>query len=337
MENLLKALNERPIAYYPVYRKITGSTTAGLLLSQLMYWFSKKSKIYKTDAEIKEETLLTKKEIETAKKAIKKLKFIKITREGIPAKTYYEIDWKMYEKELSKALKYEGETRFPKRGKLDDTNRGNCTPQKGETNTENTTETTTKTTLSPSLSNKTDLEDYEESVEYYEQQRAEAEALPLAGAEAHPYEHRPKADDAVHYPKADSARERDLEKSHKSEARDSLEKFEVTREMIRKYRAKVEKYCRNNNQHFIFRVTEPVKDSQGNYFAYQDKRISFQVNKETLMMQIRGNVYNGYKDINLSKEDSLILWKWLIKEQERVKRAETVRRSVENVSGKVRV
>jgi len=97
MNNILKILNQRPIAYYPIYREITGSTTAGILLSQLMYWFSKKDKFHKVDQEIQEETLLTKKELENAKKKLKDLVFITITREGIPAKTYYEINWLLYE------------------------------------------------------------------------------------------------------------------------------------------------------------------------------------------------------------------------------------------------
>ena len=92
----LKMLNERPIAYYPIYRQITGSTTAGLLLSQLMYWFSKKDKFFKTDDDIRSETLLTEKELKTAKQKIKKIPFIKVTREGLPAKTYYAIDWDLY-------------------------------------------------------------------------------------------------------------------------------------------------------------------------------------------------------------------------------------------------
>lgn len=142
MKDILKKFNEKPIAYYPVYRKITGSTTGGILLSQLMYWFSKKDKIFKTDAEIMEETYLTKKELETAKNLIKKLDFITVSREGLPAKTYYEIHWEMM---LSS---------FHDLGKLETPKGGNYTPQKVETihpdlgkhsiYTENTTENTTE-------------------------------------------------------------------------------------------------------------------------------------------------------------------------------------------------
>ena len=89
----LQSLHGRPIAYYPIYRKITGSTTAGILLSQLMDWFSTKDKICKTNIEIMEETSLTENEVRSAKKKIKALPFISITLEGIPAKTFYEINW----------------------------------------------------------------------------------------------------------------------------------------------------------------------------------------------------------------------------------------------------
>ena len=69
MKNLLINLNHRPIAVYPVYIKLTGSVNAGLLLSQIMYWYSavKGRTFYKSDAEIMEETMLSVNELRTAK------------------------------------------------------------------------------------------------------------------------------------------------------------------------------------------------------------------------------------------------------------------------------
>ena len=140
---LLKKLNQRPISYYPVYRQITGSTTAGILLSQLMYWFSKKDKIFKTDQELRDETLLTEKELKSAKANIKKLDFITVSREGLPAKTYYEIDWEKYAETLNNV-----QTREVKSSKQVGTNRPNCTGQIVQSNKNNNliTETTTETT-----------------------------------------------------------------------------------------------------------------------------------------------------------------------------------------------
>ncbi|MDD3499060.1 MAG: hypothetical protein PHS85_01945 [Sulfurovum sp.] len=183
MSNLLKSLNEKPIGFYRVYKRLTGNTNAALLLSQLMYWFSHKDKFYKTDSDIMEETELTKKELETAKIKLKKLPFIEVTREGIPAKTYYTINWEKYEKTLRdfvggnkfpqkgetventddgednipqiEAEDENGETSFPKRGKLDSTKGGNKSLQNGETINviqKTSSKTTSKNTLSPKSS-----------------------------------------------------------------------------------------------------------------------------------------------------------------------------------------
>ncbi|PHO10311.1 hypothetical protein CPG37_04495 [Malaciobacter canalis] len=147
MKHILKQLNQKPIAYYPVYREITGSTTAGILLSQLMYWFSKKDKIFKTDKEIQEETLLSEKELRNAKKLIKKLDFITVSREGLPAKTFYEIDWeKMYSSlaQWSKLEKPKGQNTTSQKDKTLHDQRA-----KHSIYTENTTENTTES-ITPS-------------------------------------------------------------------------------------------------------------------------------------------------------------------------------------------
>ena len=60
----------RVVAYYPNLKILTGSTTATILLCQLLYW-TKKTKdpsgwIWKTALDIEEETGLTKNEQKTA-------------------------------------------------------------------------------------------------------------------------------------------------------------------------------------------------------------------------------------------------------------------------------
>lgn len=152
MKELIKSLNQKPIAYYPIYRLITGSTTAAILLSQLMYWFTKKDKIYKTNEELIQETLLTKQELKTAKKIIKKLPFVKVELEGIPARTYYSIDWDKYIETINnfcennlqndKDVNFEP-TSWCKSHQLDGVNHTNSVVQIAPTITENTTENTT--------------------------------------------------------------------------------------------------------------------------------------------------------------------------------------------------
>lgn len=141
---LLKALNQRPIAYYPLYRNIAGSLSGAILLSQLMYWLCKKDKIYKTDADIMKETGLTENELRGAKKKIKQIPFLTVSVEGVPAKTFYEIDWIEYEKTATKSEN----SSFVKLTKLGSLNSPTCNSEIHGTITETTAETTTETTLS---------------------------------------------------------------------------------------------------------------------------------------------------------------------------------------------
>lgn len=94
MKEVLLALNQQPIAVYPIYIDITGSVTAGLLLSQIMYWNAKMKgkEFYKNDTEYMEETRLTQSEFKTAKKIVSGLSFLKIERKGAPYRTYYSVD-----------------------------------------------------------------------------------------------------------------------------------------------------------------------------------------------------------------------------------------------------
>ena len=91
---LLREFNQRTIAYQPIYRKITGSTTSAILLSQLMFWWAKvkQREFYKTDLELMEETALTLDEYKYAKARLKKMPFMQIERKGVPARTFYVIN-----------------------------------------------------------------------------------------------------------------------------------------------------------------------------------------------------------------------------------------------------
>ena len=141
MKNLLIQLNQRPIAVYPIYIKITGSVNAGLLLSQLMYWYGAMNGriFYKTDAEIMEETCLSESELRTAKNKLKSMSFIEIKAKGVPAKTYYSIN---AEKLIGKIHNFSS----VKSTKLKKRNQQNCNSEINETITESTSENTTENT-----------------------------------------------------------------------------------------------------------------------------------------------------------------------------------------------
>ena len=148
MKNFLINLNQRPIAVYPIYIKLTGSVNAGLLLSQIMYWYGamKGKTFYKSDTEIMEETMLSVNELRHAKLRLKQMSFIKISLHGIPAKTHYTIDDKLLISEINECSLVEST-------KLNKSKSRNYNSDFNETNTENTTENTIEITTDISSKN----------------------------------------------------------------------------------------------------------------------------------------------------------------------------------------
>jgi hypothetical protein len=94
IKDVLLSLHERPVAFYPIYARKTGSLTCGVLLSQLLHWNTamKGQSFFKTDAEIREETALSIDELKAAKGKLKAFDFVEIKAKGVPAKTWYTFD-----------------------------------------------------------------------------------------------------------------------------------------------------------------------------------------------------------------------------------------------------
>lgn len=85
----------RAIAYNPLLAKIGGSATAGLFLSQLLYWWDKgrnRQEIYKSARQIKEETALTTANQNSAIKIWSKLSVLKVQVKGLPPTKFFEIN-----------------------------------------------------------------------------------------------------------------------------------------------------------------------------------------------------------------------------------------------------
>ena len=78
--DLFKAFQDRPVSYYKTFAKVTGSVTAGVLLSQVVYWDSvmNHEEFWKKDKDFCDELCLTIKELKGAK--LKISKFVLITR-----------------------------------------------------------------------------------------------------------------------------------------------------------------------------------------------------------------------------------------------------------------
>lgn len=94
LKKLVKSLNQKPVAYYPIYREIMGSIAGGVMLSQIMFWWgvAKGDEFYKSDSELMKETGLNEWEIKNEKYKLKSLPFIKFERKGVPPTTHYSID-----------------------------------------------------------------------------------------------------------------------------------------------------------------------------------------------------------------------------------------------------
>ncbi len=90
----MKALGSRPIAVHPAYIRLTNSLECGVLLSQVVYWsLAVGREFWKTDDDIRAETLLTIRELRRAKSMIRSVPGVRVTVKGVPARTYYDVDF----------------------------------------------------------------------------------------------------------------------------------------------------------------------------------------------------------------------------------------------------
>lgn len=135
-------LGDRPIAYYPSIAKAVGDVTSAVLLSQLLYWQGRQADpdgwIFKTQAELTEETGLSRKNQETARKILVKHRLIEEVRRGIPAKMHFRCDLGAISSILANT------SSMPDPCKLECPDRANKDARIGHTITENTTENTTE-------------------------------------------------------------------------------------------------------------------------------------------------------------------------------------------------
>lgn len=89
---LRQVLTDNAVAYHPAYARIGGSVTAGILLAQLMYWtrYSRTGWVFRTQAQIENETALTEREQNGARRKLRERGLIIEKRRGVPAQLYYQ-------------------------------------------------------------------------------------------------------------------------------------------------------------------------------------------------------------------------------------------------------
>lgn len=95
LREVLKGFSKGIIAYYKVYAEITESVTAGLLLSQIAFWWfgpAGEKPFFKTAQEFMSELVMGSGELRAAKARLESLGLIKIEYHGMPKKTYYEFN-----------------------------------------------------------------------------------------------------------------------------------------------------------------------------------------------------------------------------------------------------
>ena len=148
--NLIKALLQSPIAFHRVFVDLAEGALPGLFLSQAWYWSGKTQDVegwfYKTQVEWEEETGITRKEQETARKHLRRASLLEEKLRGQPARLWYRLNLEILQ------------TRLYEMGKLDCPKRANKIAPNGQTtraktgasnlrNSESSSETTTETTF----------------------------------------------------------------------------------------------------------------------------------------------------------------------------------------------
>src|SRR3954454_6059919 len=97
LEQAIQAvLSDRPIAYHASLARALGSVTAGVLLSQFLYWRPRSRDpdgwFWKTQVEIADETALSRTETETARKVLVRAGVLEEKRRGVPAKMHFRVN-----------------------------------------------------------------------------------------------------------------------------------------------------------------------------------------------------------------------------------------------------
>jgi len=128
---------DRPIAYHREFVQF-GGVKAAVFLSQAFFWhYRTKDKdgwFYKTADEWEEETGLTRREQESARKSLRSLGIIEEVKKGVPCRIFYKIN----EAKLENLLQQNSQSSFDESAKLESTKAP--TLIKTETTTETTTE-----------------------------------------------------------------------------------------------------------------------------------------------------------------------------------------------------
>jgi DNA-binding transcriptional ArsR family regulator len=125
---------DRPIAFHRPFVKLGIGITGALMLSQAIYWSRRTNEsgyFYKTQAEWEEETGMTRRELDTARKKLRDLGILEEKKQGVPCRIFYKIN----EPNLIAQLRHSS---LAECAKQCSTNAPTCAAQKRQTKTETT-------------------------------------------------------------------------------------------------------------------------------------------------------------------------------------------------------
>ena len=117
MSNFLQ-LVDRPIAFQRSFVRLGVGITGALLLSQIVYWQNRMEGnwFYKTQADLEEETGLTRYEQEGARKKLVSCGVLEEAKRGIPAKLYFRVNQERLEELLVGENQHAGMGKTNKQG-----------------------------------------------------------------------------------------------------------------------------------------------------------------------------------------------------------------------------
>lgn len=86
---------DRPIAFHRPFVKLGIGITGALMLSQAIYWSRRTNAsgyFYKTQSEWEDETGMTRRELDTARKKLRELGILEEKKQGVPCRIFYRIN-----------------------------------------------------------------------------------------------------------------------------------------------------------------------------------------------------------------------------------------------------
>jgi len=146
------SLLDRPIAFNRTFVDLGIGITGALMLSQCVYWSTRTKNtdgwFYKSQTEWQEETGMTRREQETARKNLRAKGYIEEQKRGVPCRVFFKLNREAVERDVLE-LAQKRQASMAESAKLECTNAPCSDGGNRQTITETTAESTTENTQTP--------------------------------------------------------------------------------------------------------------------------------------------------------------------------------------------